>query len=303
MTKLIAVMAAFLALVAGSTAHAAVGDSYYRGAKNPHELAQVMRAYLKAHPNDREGKGLLAPEKCHQAHEKSCGSMWAYLMSYQHDDPSAGLTSIEQLPAYLDSLEQVNPKEVEYHMDCLEPAGADVYSVSTGCIDRRFKPGETAWENPKTHKIVFAQDCGNPVAGEVQEIVVIPTPPCITLMIRMPEGARGVHGEFASNGQITEAAQCPIFCDQNCNFTRAESDLPFVVADRRTFSLKSEGEPIVMLQVSRSFMKEGNILLVCADMGSLGLTNAARIYFHGTPPISGRVLPAKYQLPDGTIVQ
>ena len=156
--------------VAAAVAHTpSVGDSYYRGT-TPHELAVIMRAYFLAHPNDLEGKGLLDPEKCHLPVGRSCASAWDYLISFQHSDPDAGLTSVGQLPDFLDSLVLVIPEDSEYNMDALTPVGEDVFSPNLGVLARKFQVDpttgkrEAAYGDPKHgNKIVFAVNCGNPV--------------------------------------------------------------------------------------------------------------------------------------------
>jgi hypothetical protein len=301
MKKLFGIVAALFIVFYGSVTYAAIGDSYERG-MNPHSIAELMRTYLKEHPGT-DGMGLLTPDKCHQAKEKSCATMWAYLQSFKNDDPNAGLTSITQLPDYLDSLVLMEPKDLAYNMDVVLPQGADVYGASTGALVRHFEPGEKAWGNPKTHRIVMAGNCGNPIEGEQEEVAVTAASPCVPMTFRIPQGAVGIHGEFASASKIYEPARCPIFCDDQCNFDRAEKDLPFVVADHRVFSLKSDGSSTVTLQVARSFIKEGIVLMVCADFGNKKMTKAARVFFHGSAPATGQAFPSKYQFPDGTFAQ
>lgn len=138
-----------------------VGKLFMKGVVNPPDLANRIEVALVTDP---KGTHMLDPEYCVKS--GSCASPRDYLVMFQESDPKAGLTAVSQIPAFLRSLKIENAPSGEYWLACLKPSGKG-YKPILHCISRRFKPGEKAWIDPKTRRIVLASDCTNPVEKEV----------------------------------------------------------------------------------------------------------------------------------------
>ena len=142
-------------------AHAApVGNPFLRGVGSPEELAKRIEDSL--HDHDQNGRAIIDINRCRQ--DGACARPVDYLKMFQESDPGASLVVVDQLTAFLRKLVEESAPDGEYWMACLK---YDPYRPVLHCVSRRFKPGEKAWVNPATHRIVLASDCTNPVEKEV----------------------------------------------------------------------------------------------------------------------------------------
>ena len=141
---------------------AAVGDPFLKGLSNPEELADKVRVSLVRNP---KGTSVIDPVRCKR--DGSCATPENYLRMFQESDPGAGLTTVAQVPTYLRNLEVADAPAGEYWLSCLKPSSRGIYEPVLHCLSRSFKPGEKAWIDPKTRRIVLASDCTNPVEKPV----------------------------------------------------------------------------------------------------------------------------------------
>lgn len=166
-------MALLLACSNGATAYASVGEPFGVGYRNPTELAQAMRANLA-----RDARGITSVSSKCLPNQYSCASVSDYLIGFQKADPDAGLTSVTQVPAYLETLVKDTPPD-EFWMACLKKgSGALIWN----CLSRKLKPQEFAWKNPVTGRTVLAGDCTNPMGEPVNP------PDCVEIEYYLKEG-------------------------------------------------------------------------------------------------------------------
>ncbi|MBA3789529.1 hypothetical protein H0X32_04050 [Patescibacteria group bacterium] len=270
-------LAALMMLASFSPAHAAEGDSFMRDVPNPHALSGIIKESLLLDPS---GKSLLSPSKCHQASARSCANAWDYLVMLWESDPEAKadgrLTTVDQLPGFLDSLVEAKMGDEEYNMACLAPIGSDVFNPVFNCIQRRFEANEPGWQDPVSGRIVLARNCTNPV-GQTTELIVT-VQPCVTVGVpEIPPGTVVLHYEVVSGGKIPHSVRCPDInpCD-DCRWGAVEEDFTsktgLVIKDREEHKIISPkpgfGEKI---KLSHDILKEGGAVIFCADvMGSDG---------------------------------
>lgn len=173
MSKIISMFVALiLSAVMASTATAATWKPFFRGINSPAELADKVEASLTKNP---KGTSMLDPERCKR--DGSCATPLNYFEALKQVDPGAHLTSVTQVPGFLRTLQVIDAPAGEYWISCLRPSGRGTYRAVLHCLSRSFKPGEKAWIDPKTNKILFASDCTNPVEKPVKdECVYIPFP-------------------------------------------------------------------------------------------------------------------------------
>ncbi|MFZ1987911.1 MAG: hypothetical protein WAV21_02675 [Minisyncoccia bacterium] len=137
-----------------------LGNPFMRGFDNPSQLAEITEQLLRVDPT---GQTMLDSSRCKR--DGSCARPIDYLEMLQVSDPDAKLASVSQLPGYFRSLVIKAAPPGKYWMACLKPSKKSTsgWRAEDNCIARFFKPGEKAWVNPKTGKVVLAQDCTNPV--------------------------------------------------------------------------------------------------------------------------------------------
>ena len=163
MKKFITMFAALVLGAAVATANAApIGKAFLHGVKTPVELADKVQASLVKDP---KGNAIIDPTRC--KNDGSCAAPKDYFLMFQVSDPEARLTDVMQVPAFLRTLEVAPAPLGEYWISCLKPSGGGTYKPVLHCLSRSFKPGEKAWVDPKTKRIVLASDCTNPVEKPV----------------------------------------------------------------------------------------------------------------------------------------
>jgi hypothetical protein len=164
----LAVLIFFLALLAlvilapAKLACASVGKPFLHGIGSPEELASKIETSLAKNPR---GTDIIDMVRCR--HDGSCATPANFLQMFQESDPEARLSEVMQVPAFLRTLEVAPAPEGEYWLSCLKPSGKSAYKPVLHCLSRSFKPGEKAWVDPKTKRIVLASDCTNPVEKPV----------------------------------------------------------------------------------------------------------------------------------------
>ena len=170
MYKFIVIVAALMLSAATvSTVDAApAGKPFLRGVISPTDLANRIEQSLW---ENRQGTKIIDPELCMK--NGSCATANDYLVMFQESDPGANLTKVAEIPGFLRTLKVVDGPPGEYWVACLKPAGKGTFTPVLHCLSRRFKPGEKAWIDPKTKKIVLASDCTNPVEKEVPPKVCV----------------------------------------------------------------------------------------------------------------------------------
>src|SRR3989344_2870607 len=157
----------FAALILGAVTifavnAAPVGNPFLKGVNSPSELAGKIEASLAKDP---KGTTMLDAARCKK--DGSCARPLDYLMTLQQSDPDARLTDVAQVPVFLRTLRVTDAPMGEYWISCLKPTGKGAYEPVLHCLSRSFKPGEKAWVNPKSGRIVFASDCTNPIEKPV----------------------------------------------------------------------------------------------------------------------------------------
>lgn len=164
MRSVLATAFAAMLFLAGAAEAAPVGNPFLKGVKSPSELASKVEASLAGDPS---GRAIIDDERC--LHGGSCASPENYLRMFQESDPEANLRSVGEVPAFLRSLTVVPALAGEYWMACLKMTSDGTYRPVLHCLSRRFKPGEKAWIDSATRRIVLASDCTNPVERAVEE--------------------------------------------------------------------------------------------------------------------------------------
>lgn len=175
--KVIMIVAALMLSVATvSTVDATpAGKPFLRGVISPSDLANRIEQSLWENPT---GTSIIDRELCMK--NGSCANPLNYLEMFQESDPGANLTKVAEIPGFLRTLKVVDGPPGEYWVACLKPTDGKkgVYTPVLHCLSRRFKPGEKAWIDTKTKRIVLASDCTNPVEKEI--------PPKACKEIRVP---------------------------------------------------------------------------------------------------------------------
>ena len=161
------------------------------GGKN--ELLRKMNQSLAADP-----RGYRVLEGCHAAPIH-------FLLAWQKGDPGARLTSVDQLPAYVDKLVvMATPKDVEYQSSCLQVRGGAL-TVIMGCVTRTIRKGEVVYGNPDTGIRTLMGSCANPGVAESLELVVTAAP---CLRIDFPTQGKGQAVRFAYIGANPLPGRC-----------------------------------------------------------------------------------------------
>lgn len=174
-----------------------VGKPFLRGVVSPTDLANRIEQSLWEHP---KGTNIIDPELCMK--NGSCATPLNYLEMFQGSDPGARLTKVDEVPGFLRSLKVVDGPPGEYWVACLKKVKGKkgTYRPVLRCLSRRFKPGEKAWVDTKTKKIVLASDCTNPVEKEV------PPKACIFIHVPTRPGDSGLR--FAIHGPASVRDDC-----------------------------------------------------------------------------------------------
>ncbi|MBU6388268.1 hypothetical protein KGQ72_00050 [Patescibacteria group bacterium] len=159
MKKFISMVTALvLGAVMASAATGATWKPFLHGMKTPAELADKVQVSLVKDPT---GNAIIDPARCKR--DGSCAKPLDYFEMFKVSDPEARLTDAMQVPAYLRTLEIAPAPEGEYWISCLRSASHGTFKPVLHCLSRKFKPGEHAWVNPKTRRVILASDCTNPV--------------------------------------------------------------------------------------------------------------------------------------------
>ncbi len=158
--------AASVFLTAASSHATPVGDPFLRGMTSPMELADKIQASLAVDPT---GQTIIDSARCNR--DGSCARPSDYLVMLQESDPSAHLGAVADLVPFLRSLVQEVAPSGQYWMACLKVNGSK-RTPFLHCISRNFAPGEKAWVDPNSERIVLAQNCTNPVEKPVSEACV-----------------------------------------------------------------------------------------------------------------------------------
>lgn len=131
---------------------------YFYGLENPSELADLIEANLRAHP---DGRTMLNAAKC--SLDGSCAAPINYLESFQAKDPHGGWT-LENMAQKLRELRLDCDMEGIFQMDRLLVRPGTLLGITDlNGMSRSFYQGECAWVNPITGRPVLAENCTNPV--------------------------------------------------------------------------------------------------------------------------------------------
>lgn len=225
--KVIIIAALMLSAVTVSTVDAAQAKyPFLRGVVSPSDLANRIEVSLFG---DRTGESIIDPELCMQKKNRSCANALNYLEMFQKSDPGANLKKVAELPDFLRTLKVIDGPPGEFWVSCLEPKTESkkvTYTPVLHCISRHFKPGEKAWIDTKTKRIVLASDCTNPVEKEVppkacKEIRVptMPTESALRSAILGPNPVRDDCFAVKRAGEQDFENWWPNECDDaRCNF-------------------------------------------------------------------------------------
>jgi len=149
---------------------APLGRRFIEGVETPQELAAIFRCDRDpargGHPNGIE---IVNIKVCGRPGMRAHASQRDFLVMMQLADPDERLT-FDNMLAYLDTLERViGDPSIRYRSACLKPTTRDRsptgYLPEMDCNVRAPEPGEYVWINPRTRKVVFLQNCANPVSG------------------------------------------------------------------------------------------------------------------------------------------
>jgi hypothetical protein len=177
------------------------GNPYWRGYASPGQLADAVEASLAKDPS---GTAVVNPERCKR--DGSCATADDYLVTLRESQPEARsrLSSVADLPAYLRSLVSVEAPKGKYWMAMLKfssSAKTHWRPVLHGLV-RHFKPGEHAWMDPATKRLVFAEDCTNPIEKpEVPE-------PCVEIHFFTKPGDTGVRFKEYGPTDLADEKEC-----------------------------------------------------------------------------------------------
>lgn len=165
----------FLAVLAlltfGGTAQAHTSSpykGYWYGAESPQALASIVEHSLARDPS---GKSLLSAQKCRA--DGSCATAAAYLASFQAHDPEARLTDVSQIPAYMRSLERDCSVSGKFQMDRIVLKKDGSVHADVNGMSRALRPGECAWVNKVTGRVVLAPHCANPVGRALDRVACV----------------------------------------------------------------------------------------------------------------------------------
>lgn len=282
MKAIVIVTALMLGGVLVSTVEAVpTGKPFLRGVKDPADLARLIESSLKQSDAtgfiNLDGKRLIDPDLCMK--NGSCATANDYLVMFQESDPGAHLTKVSEIPDFLRTLKVVNGPPGEFWVACLRKPERKkgAYTPVLHCISRRFKPGEKAWLNTKTKRIVLASDCTNPVEKE------IPPKTCKLIRVSTRSGDSGLR--FAIQGPAAVRDDCVAV--KRAGQTEFENLWPEECADKRcdfSENAKFMGQPVQLMgsyipepgehvfRVPASFAEKESLYSVafCLERGEFG---------------------------------
>lgn len=300
--KRLAAVFAVIILLAGAAEAASVGNPFLKRVTMPSELASKIEGSLA---KDQSGKSKIDPQRCNR--DGSCATPENYLVMFQESDPDALLVGVGQLPGYLRALEVVPAPIGEYWLACLKPQGKGKYKPVLHCLSRRFKPGETAWVNAKTRKVILASDCTNPVEKEVPrkcvEIHFFTKPGdtavrfCLIGPNAVADDCIGVKKAGAEEFQTWWTDEC---ASADCNFSGASSVVGQPVQLAGSY-VPEPGEHILRLP---AFMAAETLFrtVLCLDRSgehSDGMGVQWFDYVHSVEPARATVWYDKVEVPQG----
>ncbi len=158
---------------------APLGKRFIEGVETPQELAEILRCDRDPNRGGNDGTRIVNIKVCGKPGMRAHASQLDFLVMMQLADPDERIT-YDNLPEYLDTLEQVlGDTSIRYRSACLKATTRDRsptgYLPEMDCNVRPPEPGEYVWINPRTRKVVFLQNCANPVSGPED-------PDCIQLL-------------------------------------------------------------------------------------------------------------------------
>lgn len=178
--------------------------AFMKGLKDPSELAARIEASFETDPS---GHTMLSATRCKQ--DGSCASPIDYLDTLQVYDPDANLKSVADLPGYFRSLVIGKAPSGKYYMACvmLDASGA---RGAADCMARVFDSGEHGWVNPKTGRVVLAENCTNPV-GKLypHKTLVAPPPPACYLIPLDYTHTKGVEWDEKHRAKVSVHIDVP----------------------------------------------------------------------------------------------
>lgn len=140
---------------------------YYYGLEHPRELADLIEANLRQHP---DGRTMLDASRCRA--NGSCAAPINYLESFQQKDPH-GEWTLENMAEKIRGLRLNCDLEGIYQMDRIRVRpGASLGETDLNGMSRSFEAEECAWVNPDTGAAVLAENCTNPVGVRVDLVCV-----------------------------------------------------------------------------------------------------------------------------------
>jgi hypothetical protein len=269
-----------------TSASAAVGNPFLRFPDHkgsPERIAAAIEASL---PRDKTGYGraIIDPALCRQ--NGSCSTAEDYVDQLQVADPDGAPKEASLLPAFFRSLVEVetSPNDV-YWMSCLVSDGHGGWTPKAKCLKRNFLPGEKAYMDPKTHKIIVAGDCSNPIEFKVED--------CLYINIGVDAGQE-LHGFRLNEASprdkcgpmlllegtsvyVTPTDDCPRV---NCTAVRPAHYLGDVaIKDDETFSFKAKVTGRYILRVSPEDLNTHGIWLFCLYDPRTGIQSQGETIF------------------------
>lgn len=285
MKKFIALFVALLLTFGQGTAYAAVGEPFGVGYNNPRELAAAIRESFKRDPR---GERPVDAKKC-LPNGYSCASAQQYLEGFQKSDPGANLRSVQELPAYLETLVEGKP-EGDYWMACLKKGSM---TAMWNCLSRPLERNERAWKNPLTDKFVLAGKCTNPMGLRVQ------APECIEKHVYLEKGDEHHTGLLGPDAlpkstctailKAGETEWSNLLLDEcpraGCDYSGPSRDLKLPVQPGIRVSYRAETSGWYKLRLPASMLRSEDVIVDCVikpnRTQSRGMITAKRHYHQG----------------------
>lgn len=154
-------LAALLLSGVAGTAEAARGNAFCPGGI-PGGVKVLQERMVKALAADPTGRSVKL-EHCHATPEQ-------FLLAFQKASPTAGLTNVGQLPAYIGKFRPIEvDRTIAYRMSCVTDT-----EVIMGCMERKLDEGEVVYADHTGTK-VMPSSCANPgIAPPLEEVTVEP---------------------------------------------------------------------------------------------------------------------------------
>lgn len=268
-------------LLLGGISSVAKASELHRMTKPPVSAQEYAARFQKALAVNAEGRSAVDGPNC----GLTCATPEDVLNMLQRADPAANLTSVSELPAYIASLVVHNAPPGEWMMACKGGDGGVDAAPVWNCMSRAFHKDEKCLENPKTHRCVFAFDCGNVVGIQIEFA------DCLELHVGLKPGDE-IHGGASSLPQGlcapsilktgADAHGSPLL--DECPRVQCDFSGPSAFLRRHIgpwFSWRSQAAGDNVIRLPREFFNQGGVLVLCV-IGPDGRQTLGRVINKGS---------------------